>query len=196
METFSKFLENGGKLPEEPPTVSEVPPSLGRGCQLGHRPCRTHGMETGHVHPRLTTTFCRCPRPRRTAQSHRAHLAQPKPGRSCEPCPAAAGIINDPGNDVGSVCVCRVQFSPCWGGTQHRMVPAGPLGDTVQLVGVMMRVEPSGVCRAESVPWAARPQAPMALSIPMEGVLPLPPCDAGPNTAWARCDACPPDPAV
>lgn len=63
------------------------------------------------------------------------------------------------------------------------MLPAGPLGDTVQLVGVTMGVEPTGVCRAESVPWAARPQAPMALSIPMEGVLPLPPRDARSNTA-------------
>uniref|UniRef100_A0A8B9DLU8 protein disulfide-isomerase n=1 Tax=Anser cygnoides TaxID=8845 RepID=A0A8B9DLU8_ANSCY len=31
VETFSKFLENGGTLPEEPPVVSEVPPSLGQG---------------------------------------------------------------------------------------------------------------------------------------------------------------------
>lgn len=31
METFSKFLENGGTLPEEPPVVSMVPLSLGRG---------------------------------------------------------------------------------------------------------------------------------------------------------------------
>lgn len=26
VETFSKFLENGGTLPEEPPVVSVVPP--------------------------------------------------------------------------------------------------------------------------------------------------------------------------
>lgn len=116
VETFSKFLENGGKLPEEPPTVSEVPPSLGRGCHRGHRPCRTHGMETGHVHPCLTTTFCRCPRPRRTAQSHRAHPVQLKHGRSCEPRPAAVGIINDPGNDAGSVCVCGLQLTASAGG--------------------------------------------------------------------------------
>lgn len=31
VETFSKFLENGGTLPEEPPVVSEVPPSKGQG---------------------------------------------------------------------------------------------------------------------------------------------------------------------
>lgn len=29
VETFSKFLENGGTLPEEPPAVSEVPPHQG-----------------------------------------------------------------------------------------------------------------------------------------------------------------------
>ncbi|NXE77937.1 PDIA2 isomerase, partial [Cochlearius cochlearius] len=31
VETFSKFLENGGTLPEEPPAVSEVPPPQGQG---------------------------------------------------------------------------------------------------------------------------------------------------------------------
>lgn len=31
VETFSKFLENGGTLPEEPPAVSEVPPRKGQG---------------------------------------------------------------------------------------------------------------------------------------------------------------------
>ncbi|NXW17817.1 PDIA2 isomerase, partial [Circaetus pectoralis] len=31
VETFSKFLENGGTLPEEPPVVSEVPPPSPRG---------------------------------------------------------------------------------------------------------------------------------------------------------------------
>ncbi|NXV96280.1 PDIA2 isomerase, partial [Calonectris borealis] len=31
VETFSKFLENGGTLPEEPPVVSEVPPPQGQG---------------------------------------------------------------------------------------------------------------------------------------------------------------------
>ncbi|NXS39555.1 PDIA2 isomerase, partial [Balaeniceps rex] len=31
VETFSKFLENGGMLPEEPPAVSEVPPPQGQG---------------------------------------------------------------------------------------------------------------------------------------------------------------------
>lgn len=31
METFSKFLENGGTLPEEPPVVSEVPLPWARG---------------------------------------------------------------------------------------------------------------------------------------------------------------------
>ena len=35
VETFSKFLENGGTLPEEPPTVSEVPPPRARDP---HRP--------------------------------------------------------------------------------------------------------------------------------------------------------------
>ncbi|KAF1494356.1 Protein disulfide-isomerase A2, partial [Pygoscelis antarcticus] len=31
VETFSKFLENGGTLPEEPPAVSHVPPRQGQG---------------------------------------------------------------------------------------------------------------------------------------------------------------------
>lgn len=31
VETFSKFLENGGTLPKEPPAVSEVPPPQGQG---------------------------------------------------------------------------------------------------------------------------------------------------------------------
>ncbi|KAF1539691.1 Protein disulfide-isomerase A2, partial [Eudyptula minor] len=31
VETFSKFLENGGTLPEEPPVVSHVPPRQGQG---------------------------------------------------------------------------------------------------------------------------------------------------------------------
>lgn len=31
VETFSKFLENGGTLPEEPPVVSGVPQPQGQG---------------------------------------------------------------------------------------------------------------------------------------------------------------------
>lgn len=72
METFSKFLENGGTLPEEPPVVSKVPLSLGRGFHLpqdGSKPllgrgwallCPTAGWGQGVCGPPcLTTTFCR-----------------------------------------------------------------------------------------------------------------------------------------
>lgn len=72
METFSKFLENGGTLPEEPPVVSMVPPFPGEGFpstpgwlqapagQGWTLLCPTAGWGQGVCgHPCLTTTFCR-----------------------------------------------------------------------------------------------------------------------------------------
>lgn len=57
METFSKFLENGGTLPEEPPVVSMVPLSLGRGFhppQDGSKPL-LGGMDPALPHSRVGT---------------------------------------------------------------------------------------------------------------------------------------------